>query len=54
MNTHSTGYRPAEGFDDGKISIRLDYSAANLLGGRARATAWAEIDLKCFQDAPWS
>ena len=47
METHSTGYLPADGLEDGKIAVRLDYSAANLFGGRVRATAWAEIDLDC-------
>ena len=47
MKTHSTGYLPADSLDDGKISVRLDYSAANMLGGRVRASAWAEIDLDC-------
>ncbi len=47
METHGTYYSSDDSLADGKISIRLDYSAANMLGGKVRANAIAEMGLDC-------
>ena len=46
METHGTYYSPDDSTGDGTILIRLDYSAANLLGGKARTDARALMDVE--------
>ena len=47
METHGTYYNPNDSISDGNLRIRLDYSAANLLGGMVRTDAWADMGMDC-------
>ena len=47
METHGTYYNPNDSISDGKLRIRLDYSAANVLGGMVRTDAWADMGTDC-------
>jgi hypothetical protein len=47
METHGTYYNSADSIADGEIRIRLDYSAANLFGGKVRKNASARMGTDC-------
>ena len=47
METHGTYYNSSDSIADGKIRIRLNYSAANAFGGKVRTDAWATMGLDC-------
>ena len=47
METHGTYYNSDDSISDGRIRIKLDYSAANLLGGMVRTDAWADMGIDC-------
>ena len=47
MKTHGTYYNDNEPISDGQLGIRVDYSAANLVGGMVRTRAWAVMGTDC-------
>ncbi len=47
METHRTYYNSSDSIADGEIRIRLNYSAANVFGGKVRKNAWARMGLDC-------
>ncbi|MYB44094.1 MAG: hypothetical protein F4X74_04035 [Acidimicrobiia bacterium] len=47
MDVHGTYFNTNDGLEDGRIRIRMDYSAANQLGGVSRGNALADMRLDC-------
>ena len=47
METHGTYYNEDDSLANGEIRIRLDYSAANVFGGKVRKNAWARMGMDC-------
>ena len=47
MEVHGTYFNGDDSLADGKMRIRMDYSAANAFGGMVRANALADMDLNC-------
>ena len=45
MEVHGTYFY--DGFTDGEIRIKMDYSAGNAFGGKVRNVAWARMALDC-------
>ena len=47
MEVHGTYFGELDRLDDGILRIRMDYSAANTIGGVTRTNAWADMRLDC-------
>ena len=47
MDVHGTYFSENDSLTDGKIRIRMDYSAANQLGGMTRNNAMADLNETC-------
>lgn len=47
MDVHGTYFNANDSLDDGRIRLRMDYSAENAFGGMDRLNALADLNLTC-------